>query len=151
MDTIDSFGRTWKSNYYTNNFFCIDCRQPIPTWYDEPQNRAKKICNCKPFKPNVVLEMKGKLARNDYLSIPSPKDYRDILAGCEVRSVFVSEGRADCVVGCHLNGNKLKLYCGGEVLTENATYDQMVVLFADMYRAEFGGASIEELMSEFGG
>jgi hypothetical protein len=144
--TIDTFGRTWTSNawFYDNKFFCIGCRQPIPTWFDDKRNRNEQLCNHKRFATGEVIKMEGKPASTDFMDTAF---YVDALAGSEVRSCFVADSKADCVVGCHRTcGGKLKLYCGGEVLTEDATVEQMAVLFDDLFRQEFGGASIEDLI-----
>lgn len=147
--TTDIFGRTWVSNawFYSNKFFCIGCRQPIPTWYDEKQNRDKQICKHKKFSTGDVIEMEGVPAESDFMCA---EFYVDALAGSEVRSSWVSDGKADMIVGCHRTSPKtLELWCDGEKIATNATREQMAVLFKDLFQQEFGGASVEEILAGF--
>jgi hypothetical protein len=145
-ETVDTFGRTWTSNswFYSNYYFCIVCHQPIQRWHDAPENRDKQICRHRPIATGEVIKMEGKPAPAD---LSPAEDYVNTLAGQEVRSCHVADSKADCVIGCFKTGpTTLKLYCGGEVIAEEATLEQMAILFDDLFRQEFGGASIEDLI-----
>lgn len=138
--TTDKFGRVWVSNawMYANNFFCIKCRQPIQKWYGSLEQRDKPdVCSHKRFSVGDVLEMEGVPPESDFLKA---EQYVEVLAGQEVRSSYVSQGKADMVVGCYKTSpTTLELWCGGEKIATNATREQMAVLFSDLFRAEFGG------------